>query len=940
MFGPLLFTSPWVLIALLLLPVIWWLLRLMPPRPQLQDFPPTRLLAELTKKEDTPHTSPWWLTLLRLMLATIAILALAGPLWSPNATIDARNQPLLLVVDNGWTASEDWSNRVDTAKDILETASRNGRPVALVLTTEADNVEVRLDDAQVALEKLSAQIALPFPEQRGVAAERITRAKDNLGTVDVIWIASPLSSEADQNLADALEEFESVTIRHDATSRLAITRALNSAATLDITVKRLNEETLPTTIRALDENDVSLADVPVLFDEGSLEGTATIELPIELRNQIVRLNLLTDNGTRVANAGSVHLIDDRTRRRTVGLLTGSSTDKDQPLLSPLYYIQRALSPFADVREANTPNLTEAVPELLQSGVSLLVMADVGTLPTRESERLRTFMTKGGTVVRFAGPRLAATQDALTPVRLRQGERNLGGSLTWEEPQKLARFSEASPFAGMDLPDDIEVTRQVLAEPDFDLLDKTWAELADGTPLVTAERIGEGWLVLFHVTADATWSNLPISGAFVDMLVKLVAFSSVPASAVQNGNPDEAQAFPPFQTLDADGRLGPPLETAESIALSDISDVKPASKTPPGFYGKAESLIAFNLMAKDTPFEALTPATLLPNATRSAITGNLATDLRALFFTLVMLLLLLDAAIVAAMAGLFTRSVTRRMSLSAARGIVLLVATGVLFMEVPVHAQEDSTSADSSIPFDVTLTTRLAYVVTGDDEVDSISRAGLMGLSNFISLRTALEPGPPIGLDLTKDELAFFPLIYWPVTENAPVPDVSTMARVDAFMKQGGTVIFDTRDQIERGVGANTAANLKLREIVANLDVPPLEPVPANHVLTRAFYLLQDFPGRWIGSPLWVEAIDDEEKGNETTRSQADGVSSILITANDFAGAWATDENANPILPTSPNDPQQRVYAFRTGVNIVMYTLTGNYKADQVHIPALLERLGQ
>jgi len=171
------------------------------------------------------------------------------------------------------------------------------------------------------------------------------------------------------------------------------------------------------------------------------------------------------------------------------------------------------------------------------------MADVGTLPDRETDRLRKFMSKGGTVVRFAGPRLAATKDTLTPVRLREGERNLGGSLTWEEPQKLARFSLNSPFAGMDLPTDIEVTRQVLAEPDFDLLEKTWAELADGTPLVTAERIGDGWLVLFHVTADATWSNLPISGAFVDMLVKLVAFSSVPASAVQNGNAGEAQVLP-------------------------------------------------------------------------------------------------------------------------------------------------------------------------------------------------------------------------------------------------------------------------------------------------------------------------------------------------------------------------------------------------------------
>ena len=74
--------------------------------------------------------------------------------------------------------------------------------------------------------------------------------------------------------------------------------------------------------------------------------------------------------------------------------------------------------------------------------------------------------------------------------------------------------------------------------------------------------------------------------------------------------------------------------------------------------------------------------------------------------------------------------------------------------------------------------------------------------------------------------------------------------------------------------------------------------------------------------------------------RGDGVSPILITGNDFAGAWATDRSGNPLLPTVPPDERQRDMAFRVGVNIVMYMLTGNYKSDQVHIPALLERLGQ
>jgi hypothetical protein len=240
-------------------------------------------------------------------------------------------------------------------------------------------------------------------------------------------------------------------------------------------------------------------------------------------------------------------------------------------------------------------------------------------------------------------------------------------------------------------------------------------------------------------------------------------------------------------------------------------------------------------------------------------------------------------------------------------------------------------------------THLAYVITGDAEADATSRAGLHGLSQVLADRTALEPGEPIGIDPAKDELAFFPLIYWPIVPSAPAPSEATMARIDAYMRQGGSVIFDTRDQLDRAVSpdgqANTPAAERLKEMLASLDIPPLEPVPADHVLTKAFYLLNDFPGRYSGGALWVEASDVPEKSDRPAQA-GDGVSTILITENDFAGAWATDASGAYMYPTVPAEARQRELAYRAGINIVMYVMTGNYKADQVHVPALLERLGQ
>jgi hypothetical protein len=185
-----------------------------------------------------------------------------------------------------------------------------------------------------------------------------------------------------------------------------------------------------------------------------------------------------------------------------------------------------------------------------------------------------------------------------------------------------------------------------------------------------------------------------------------------------------------------------------------------------------------------------------------------------------------------------------------------------------------------------------------------------------------------------------------VVPGAPKPPQAALDRLDAYMKQGGTVLFDTRDAIEAPPtpnGANeTPGMLALRNILGSLDIPELEPLPRDHVLTKTFYLLRDFPGRFNSGQLWVEAMPADADAEEDKRPArgGDGVSSIIITSNDLAGAWAMRSDGQPMLPMAPGEPRQREFAFRAGVNIVMYTLTGNYKADQVHVPALLERLGQ
>jgi hypothetical protein len=304
------------------------------------------------------------------------------------------------------------------------------------------------------------------------------------------------------------------------------------------------------------------------------------------------------------------------------------------------------------------------------------------------------------------------------------------------------------------------------------------------------------------------------------------------------------------------------------------------------------------------------------------------------------LFLLDTLIVLYLGGGIAR-LAPRFSRRAAAAVIILSA---LALTLPHAGAEEM--AKSEVPRSA-LETKLAYVVTGDHDVDLVSKSGLGGLTLFLAQRTALEAGEPIGLDITRDELAFYPLIYWPIVPGAMRPSEETLNRIDSYMKQGGTVLFDTRDAVVAppGAGGETRSPgmLELRKILSSLDIPELEPVSRDHVLTKTFYLLRDFPGRFNSGQLWVEALpavnDDEESSRRPARG-GDGVSSIIITSNDLAGAWAMQPDGQPALPMVEGEPRQRELAFRAGVNIVMYTLTGNYKADQVHVPALLERLGQ
>jgi hypothetical protein len=924
------FAAPLALIGLASLPFIYWLLRVTPPRPREIVFPPTKILRELQRAEETPSKTPLLLLLLRLALAAALVLAMAGPVWSPSGTVAASSAPTLVALDDSWAAAPSWERRLSAGAALIESAARSGAPVAVM--TVSETAAPTLSEAARALEKLRSARPKPYFSNRRAAADALAAFARANPKVRIIWISDGLAQGEAGAFAKALsaaaDSGARVEVLTDDHAPLALAAPANDAATLGVDVLR-PDASAPgaATVAAYDAKGRIVGRTSVAFG-ASLRARATLDLPVELRNDVSMLRIEGEN-----SAGAVALLDARSKVRRVALVGGAGLDDAQPLLSPVYYLEKALGPFAQLRRAR-PGAIDPIQTLLAERPNVMVLADVGLAPGDTYDALNRFVEEGGALIRFAGPRLANASDDLLPVRLRRNGRVLGGAMSWETPKSLAEFDATSPFFGLSASKDVSIQRQVLAEPDPGLAQKSWARLSDGTPLVTAERRGKGLVVLFHVNADTSWSNLPISGLFVDMLKRICAMSgeSTPLPGDEAAaTAAEPQVLAPMKTLDGFGVLGAPGPSAQAIQAHFEG---PASaEHPPGLYGAGDAFIALqSLRAGDDVTRFDFQRTGLA---RTALASGAPVDLRGALLAAALLAFIADAVIVLVLSGKL-----RLRPLAAAAGAVIVLVA-------PLHPQDARAESDAK-PIAVqrdreaALTTRLAYVVSGDAKIDEVSRSGLEALSKALSMRTSFSPGDPVGVDPAKDELAFYPMLYWPVVATAPQPSAKTAAKVAAYMKQGGTVVFDTRDALAQRPGdAPTPETQWLRDFTKGLDIPELEVVPQDHVITKTFYLLDGFIGRYASGETWVEALppDPKEQAARPVRA-TDSVSAIVVTSNDLASAWAQDKRGQPLFPLTPGGARQRELALRGGVNLVMYTLTGNYKSDQVHVRDLLERLGQ
>ena len=910
--GPFLFMAPLTLLGLIALPIIWYILRATPPSPKLAQLPSLRLLDEVDPKEETPAKTPWWILLLRIGAAVLAIIGLAQPIYAPNADRnDSATGPVLVVMDDGWTSAQRWGELRAAALSALDREHRD-TPAHILLTSPRDipvDPSERLDRTAFEAHIRSLQ-PQAWTIDREDALARLQESQLRPGRI--LWLTDGLDPETASPFAQALSALAPLSIyAAPARGPIALTRLSADAQGVNLTAARVDRDD-PSThfVSALTLDGAALATAELAFAAGEKTAIATFTLPPAALSRISRFQV-----TGAASAGTVWLWDSADRSRRVGLVSGDSTA--QPLLSDIHYVRKALEPFATISEGELIDLIAENPDAI-------ILTDIGQIEGEAKTAVTAWIEEGGALIRFAGPRLAGPQvsargDDLVPAPLRRSSRAIGGTLTWEEPQPLGTFPEASPFAGLEAPEDIRVRQQVLARPGPELARRTWARLADGSPLVTADRRGEGTLILFHVTAGPDWSDLPYAGVFVDMLRRSIAAGRGEAIS------DEEGLYTPALTLNGTGRLSQPSAGATPLRAAEFGAVAPSETHPPGLYQGPAGTRALNVAPEYTP-NAMTNwpagATLLGDT--EARTIRLGGVLLAIALTL----LCIDLIVALALAG--------RLPDFRRAAAALIIAGGTAPMLSNEAAAQFQTNRQQAEPEDkeiaAALEMRLAYVETGDERTDRATKAGLEGLSLVLFRRSSVEPAAPHAVDLEIDALDVYPALFLSLPENPEPFSETAVARLNAYMRNGGALFIDTRRGGSIG-GGNSFEGLD--QILAGLDTPPLAPVPDDHVLTRSYYLIQSFPGRYENRNLWIESTGAAEK----TERRGDGVSRLFVGDADYLAAWAIDERGRPLYSVDGGDVQREL-SIRFGVNLIIYILTGNYKEDQVHIPALLERLGE
>lgn len=899
---------PLALIPLILLPIIWFISKNIPPKPKTQILPSLRFLKGIKTNKPQNFDAPLWLKILRSFAIGLIILGLASPIWQKEKAINNQNNNYIFIFENGLSGANEFEIAKNNAIKIIENneaISKNSNQYIILQSANAQDIAPKTASNAIAiLEKM--QPAPFFTSDKNLLN---AFAKINI-KAQIFYFGDGLKHQFQNELFNKIKSFGNINYLAPSSPFFAINNVKINENSLNIQIigngNSAQLESYDIGNNLLSTNNIST-------------GNNNINLGANIINKITYLKIKGQN-----NAGATWIINSFEKRLNIGI--ENIKNPDNPLLSENYYIENAAKIIGNVNSAS-------IDELVKMRPNAIIFPDRNGFSQNEIQELINYINQGGMVIRYAGAKAAsANNDILLPAKISPQIKVMNNSFSWVE-NTIEPFPQNSPLFGLDIDPNIQINGLVRTEESNNV--DIWARLKDKSPLISAKKMGQGYIVLIHMPASSIWSNLALSKYQYEFLRRIMSKTqgqSLPVS-------ERAPTLPlvPQIIINGNGKIEKPNENIKAIAPEDWQKASPSFLTPPGIYEGGSSLFIMNALKTDFNIEALNP----PNYFKKLNIENNQFAFKPILVLFGALLLLFDmifssksnlkfkkpksfkniGKIMGALALISLFGFEASPNISKAQNLDenSLVPWGQVLDEPPPIGSQQETKTNSTL--------KLAYIITNDEHINNEAKQGLEALAKAMTMRTNAEVAEVVGIHPNSDELAFYPIIYWLLPDNPQSLDEKSTKALDFYMQNGGVVFIDTK-----GKGKSIKASQDAVKAALNgLHVPPLEKTPQDHVLNRTFYLLHSYPSNFGDANLFIES---KESSN---MSANDGVSPIIIGDGEFAAVWAKFNNQSPLASRNQEELDQEL-AIRFGINICMYALTGQYKNDQLHIPMILQRI--
>ena len=506
------------LLGLIALPIIFFIIRFYPPVPKEKEYSSFFLLKDIVRKNSSKAKFPLWLLIFRLLLCLLVILFFSDPyLTTAKQTGNYKNYTI--IADNGWSISNNWQNYKNIIKEISIEAENKKKEIHFYFSSSENILEPTIFKSHnEVLEFIEKNPPLVQQTNRKNVI-KVLKKNNYFNSSKVFFIFSNFDSrsiESQTKILKLIKENNSSAEIINPIKKITFLEKVNiNKENLELIIKRkgiyINNDFV---IQIIGNNGEILFKKKYTYNSNIDEYKIIETFPVEIINQFFKIKILNEN-----HAGAYFYLDDYTKRVSIGIVAEDETFLEKPLLSPIYYLKKSLN-------QNNSTYIASVKKILDKKKSVIFLPSNNRLLKADENRLKKWVEEGGVLVRFSDKNIIKQKDLYFDEKnYFQSLRNIAKDFSIQSKLSISPFKKNTLLSSLNIPKDLTFEKQLILDnygSDIIVL----ASLEDKSPLITMKHVGYGKVILFHVTSNNEWSNLPLSSLFRDIISKLLLIPKV------------------------------------------------------------------------------------------------------------------------------------------------------------------------------------------------------------------------------------------------------------------------------------------------------------------------------------------------------------------------------------------------------------------------------